>query len=95
MDLAVSIFMELAGKTGTAIGAAALTRALVEGEVERSGIYFAEQVVPSGPFSERLAARGLVPVVEVQPKHESLIGSRSIASKPGEKDNEKDSYCVA
>ena len=81
--------------TGTAIGAAALTRALVEGEVERSGIYFAEQVVPPGPFFERLAARGLVPVVEAQPKQESLIGSRSIASKPSGKDNEKDPYFVA
>lgn len=80
---------------GTAIGAAALTRALVEGEVESSGIYFAEQVVPPGPFFERLAARGLVPVVEAQPKQESLIGSRSIASKPCEKDNEKDPYFVA
>ena len=56
---------------GTAIGAAALTRALAEGEVERPGICFAEQVVPPGPFFERLAARGLVPVLEEQINHES------------------------
>jgi len=52
--------------TGTAIGAAALARTLAEGEVERPGISFAEQTVPPGPFFERLAARGLVPVVEEQ-----------------------------
>ena len=51
--------------TGTAIGAAAVVRALAEGEVEQSGIWLAEQVVPPGPFFERLAARGLVPRVEV------------------------------
>ena len=54
---------------GTAIGAAALTRALAEGEVERPGICFAEQVVPPGPFFERLATRGLVPVLEEQINH--------------------------
>jgi saccharopine dehydrogenase-like NADP-dependent oxidoreductase len=52
--------------TGTAIGATALVRALAEGEVEQPGIWLAEQVVPPGPFFERLAARGLVPTVEVQ-----------------------------
>jgi len=51
---------------GTAIGAAALARALAEGEVEHSGISFAEQTVPPGPFFERLAARGLEPVMEEQ-----------------------------
>jgi saccharopine dehydrogenase (NAD+, L-lysine-forming) len=51
---------------GTAIGAALLARALVEGEVERAGIWLAEQVVPSEPFFKRLAAHGLVPVVEEQ-----------------------------
>ena len=60
---------------GTAIGAAALTRALAEGEVERPGIFFAEQVVPPGPFFERLATRGLVPVLEEQVKHASLVQS--------------------
>jgi saccharopine dehydrogenase-like NADP-dependent oxidoreductase len=60
---------------GTAIGAAALARALAEGEVERPGIFFAEQVVPPGPFFERLAARGLVPVLEEQVKHASLVQS--------------------
>jgi len=51
--------------SGTAIGAAAVVRALAEGEVEQPGICLAEQVVPSEPFFERLAARGLVPRVEV------------------------------
>jgi saccharopine dehydrogenase-like NADP-dependent oxidoreductase len=51
--------------SGTAIGAAAVVRALAEGEVEQSGIWLAEQVVPPGPFFERLGARGLVPRVEV------------------------------
>jgi len=51
--------------SGTAIGAAAVVRALAEGEVEQPGLWLAEQVVPPGPFFERLAARGLVPRVEV------------------------------
>ncbi len=50
--------------TGTAIGAAAVVRALAEGEVERPGIWLAEQVIPPGPFFERLAAHGLLPMVE-------------------------------
>ena len=49
---------------GAATGAAALTRSLAEGEVERPGVWLAEQVVPDGPFFERLAAGGLVPLVE-------------------------------
>ncbi len=63
---------------GTAIGAAALTRALAEGEVERPGICFAEQVVPSGLFFERLAARGLVPVLEEQINQESNAQKMSL-----------------
>jgi saccharopine dehydrogenase (NAD+, L-lysine forming) len=58
----------LAGRgqaSGTAIGAAAVVRALTEGEVERPGIWLPEQVVRPGPFFERLAAQGLVPRVEV------------------------------
>jgi len=50
--------------SGTAIGAAAVVRALAEGEVEQPGICLAEQVVPPEPFFERLAAQGLVPRVE-------------------------------
>src|SRR5215204_182219 len=49
---------------GTAIGAAAVVRALAEGEVKRPGIWLAEEVVAPEPFFERLAARGLVPSVE-------------------------------
>jgi len=50
--------------SGTAISAAAVVRALAEGEVDQPGIWLAEQVVPPGPFFERLAAQGLVPRVE-------------------------------
>ena len=49
----------------TAVGAAALARALYEGEVERPGIWLAEQIVPPDPFLDRLAARGLVPLIEI------------------------------
>jgi saccharopine dehydrogenase (NAD+, L-lysine forming) len=49
----------------TAIGAAALVRALYEGEVEHPGIWLAEQIVPPDPFLDRLAAQGLVPLIEV------------------------------
>ncbi len=52
--------------TGAAAGAATLARALIEGEVEKPGIWLAEEVVPLGPFFERLAARALVPVVEAR-----------------------------
>jgi saccharopine dehydrogenase-like NADP-dependent oxidoreductase len=48
----------------TANCAAALVRALDMGEVERPGIWLAEQVVPPGPFLDRLAARGLVPLID-------------------------------
>jgi saccharopine dehydrogenase-like NADP-dependent oxidoreductase len=58
--------------TGTAIGAAAVVRALAEGEVRQAGIWLAEEVVPPEPFFERLAARGLVPTVE------SLEGSHLV-----------------
>jgi len=49
---------------GTAIGAAAVVRALVEGEVKQPGIWLAEQVVPPKSFFEHLAARGLALRVE-------------------------------
>ena len=50
--------------TGTAIGAAAVVRALAEGEVDQPGIWLVEQVVPPNSFLEHLAARGLVPTFE-------------------------------
>ena len=52
--------------TGTAIGAAAVVRALAEGEVEQPGIWLAEQIVPPGPFFERVAAHGLIPTIETK-----------------------------
>ena len=45
----------------TALSASAFVRALVEREVNRPGIWTADQVVPVGPFLERMAVRGLVP----------------------------------
>jgi saccharopine dehydrogenase-like NADP-dependent oxidoreductase len=51
----------------TAIGAAALAHALDTGGVERPGIWLAEQIVPLGPFLDRLAARGLASVIEEAP----------------------------
>ena len=50
--------------SGTAIGAAAVVRALAEGEVRQAGIWLAEEVVAPESFFEHLAARGLVPNVE-------------------------------
>ena len=59
--------------TGTAIGAAAVVRALAEGEVKQPGIWMAEQVVPPGPFFERLAVRGLVPRIEERPADSPVV----------------------
>jgi saccharopine dehydrogenase-like NADP-dependent oxidoreductase len=50
--------------TGTAIGAAAVVRALAEGEVRQAGIWLAEEVVTPESFFEHLVARGLVPTFE-------------------------------
>jgi saccharopine dehydrogenase (NAD+, L-lysine-forming) len=50
--------------TGSAIGAAAVVRALAEEEVRQPGIWLAEEVVAPESFFERLVARGLVPTVE-------------------------------
>jgi saccharopine dehydrogenase (NAD+, L-lysine-forming) len=58
--------------TATAIGAAAVVRALAEGEVEQAGIWLAEEVVAPESFFGHLAARGLVPTVE-----ETLEGSHT------------------
>ena len=50
--------------TGTAIGAAAVVRALAEGEVKQPGIWLVEEVVAPESFFEHLAARGLALTVE-------------------------------
>ncbi len=47
-----------------ALGAAAIARAIVDGQVSEPGIWLAEQVVPPGPFLQHLAANGVVPKVE-------------------------------
>src|SRR5829696_51536 len=60
--------------TGTAVGAAAVVRALAEGEVDQAGIWLAEEVVPPEPFFEYLAAHGLVPTVEATPEDSRLVG---------------------
>ena len=49
----------------TALSASAFIRALLEGEVYRSGIWTADQAIPVDPFIRRLAAHGLSPVVKV------------------------------
>jgi saccharopine dehydrogenase (NAD+, L-lysine-forming) len=59
--------------TATAIGAAAVVRALAEGEVRQAGIWLAEEVVPPEPFFGHLAARGLVPTVEATPEDPRLL----------------------
>ena len=60
--------------TGAAIGAAAVVRALAEGEVKQPGIWLAEEVVAPGSFFERLAACGLVPTVEDTLEDSHLVG---------------------
>lgn len=47
----------------TAAGAAATAEALANREVDRPGLWLAEQVLDPGPFLSRLATAGLVPVV--------------------------------
>jgi hypothetical protein len=58
--------------SATALSAAAFVRALVEGEVDRPGIWTADQVVPVGPFLARLAAHGLVPTINVSERANHL-----------------------
>jgi saccharopine dehydrogenase-like NADP-dependent oxidoreductase len=48
----------------TAVGAAAVVEALHAGEVEKPGVWLAEQVIAPARFLERLAAHGLVPITE-------------------------------
>ncbi len=52
--------------TATALSASAFLRALIEGEVERAGIWAAEQVVPVESFLARLAMDGLTPRIDVE-----------------------------
>jgi len=59
---------------GTAIGAAAVVRALAGGEVTQLGIWLAEEVVVPKSFFEHLAARGLVPTGEATPEDSHLVG---------------------
>jgi saccharopine dehydrogenase-like NADP-dependent oxidoreductase len=62
-----------AAATGTAISAAAVVRALAEGEVKQPGIWLAEQLVPPGPFFKRLAVRGLAPRIEERPADSPVV----------------------
>jgi saccharopine dehydrogenase-like NADP-dependent oxidoreductase len=59
--------------TATAIGAAAVVRALAEGEVKQAGIWLAEEVVAPESFFGHLAARGLVPTVEETLEYSHII----------------------
>ena len=66
-----SVRASLAGRgqaQGTAIGAALLARPLIDGEVEKPGIWLPEQVVPPGSFFKGLAEHGLLPIVEELPE---------------------------
>ena len=47
----------------TAAGAVTTAEALANREMDRSGLWLAEQVLNTGPFLSRLAAMGLVPVI--------------------------------
>jgi saccharopine dehydrogenase (NAD+, L-lysine-forming) len=53
----------------TAAGAAATAEALAHREIERPGLWLAEQALDPGPFLLRLATTGLVPVVSEQGVH--------------------------
>lgn len=57
--------------SATALSASAFLRALVEGDVDRPGIWTADQVVPVGPFLKRIATGGL-----------SLVSGRFEGSPP-------------
>jgi hypothetical protein len=48
----------------TAVGASATVEALHTGEVAQPGVWLAEQVLDPGAFLRRLAAEGLVPVMD-------------------------------
>lgn len=47
----------------TAVGAAAIVEALMDREIDRPGVFLAEEVVPVEAFLRRLAAHGLVPAI--------------------------------
>src|SRR5262249_12868259 len=49
----------------TALGAAAIARGLIDGQVAQPGLWLAEQVVPLESFFGHLAANGVVPASRV------------------------------
>jgi len=51
----------------TAVGAAAVVRALVDGGVDKPGLWCAEEVVPVGSFLEHLRREGIAPQIECTP----------------------------
>jgi saccharopine dehydrogenase-like NADP-dependent oxidoreductase len=61
----------------TAIGASAFVEALDAREVTEPGVWLGEQVIPPTPFLERLATRGIAPVIrELEPQ--KLRSSRTV-----------------
>jgi saccharopine dehydrogenase-like NADP-dependent oxidoreductase len=58
---------------GTATGAAAVVRALAEEEVRQTGIWLAEEVVAPESFFGHVAARGLVPAIEVMLDNSHIV----------------------
>ena len=62
-----SVRASLAGREQadiTAFGAAAIARAIIDGQVSKPGIWLAEEVVPPEPFFEHLATKDVVPKFE-------------------------------
>jgi saccharopine dehydrogenase-like NADP-dependent oxidoreductase len=58
----------------TALGAAAIARGLIDGQVAQPGIWLAEQIVPPAQFLEHLAANGVVPRLESVGHHTAEPG---------------------
>ena len=57
----------------TALGAAAIARSIIDGQVPEPGIWLAEQVVPPEPFLRHLALNGLAPRFEaVRPANKKV-----------------------
>lgn len=61
----------------TALGAAAIARCIVDGQVSATGLWLAEQVVPSGPFLEHLDAHGVIP------RFEAMAAPADVVHAPG------------
>lgn len=70
----------------TALSAATFARALLDGGVDRPGIWSADQVTPVQPFLKRLASHGLQPVTSYQAQSSpgNLVNVRQPPAPPRE-----------